>query len=81
MNSALAVILKSGAETMVVSLGVDAFAGDPISKFQLQMSDYARLGQRLRQTGLPTLFVLEGGYAVAEIGHNVLATLQGFEGC
>jgi acetoin utilization deacetylase AcuC-like enzyme len=30
--------------------------------------------------GLPTLFVLEGGYAVAEIGINVVNVLSGFEG-
>ncbi len=28
---------------------------------------------------LPTLFVLEGGYAVAEIGTNVVNVLAGFE--
>jgi acetoin utilization deacetylase AcuC-like enzyme len=29
---------------------------------------------------LPTLFVLEGGYAVQEIGVNVVNVLTGFEG-
>ncbi|MBS1209221.1 MAG: acetylpolyamine aminohydrolase [Proteobacteria bacterium] len=67
-------------EALVVSLGVDAFAGDPISKFQLQTPDYRHLGERLQGLGLPTLFVLEGGYAVAEIGDNVVAALQGFCG-
>jgi acetoin utilization deacetylase AcuC-like enzyme len=28
---------------------------------------------------LPTLFVFEGGYAVAEIGENVANVLRGFE--
>jgi acetoin utilization deacetylase AcuC-like enzyme len=28
--------------------------------------------------GLPTLFVLEGGYAVAEIGVNAVNVLRGF---
>lgn len=79
LDVALARIQGFGAEVLVVSLGVDAYAGDPISKFRLQTDDYARLGQRLRAAGLPTLFVLEGGYAVAEIGANVLACLQGFE--
>jgi acetoin utilization deacetylase AcuC-like enzyme len=30
-------------------------------------------------SGLPTLFVLEGGYAVAEIGVNAVNVLTGFE--
>ena len=30
--------------------------------------------------GLPTVFVLEGGYAAAELGHNTLRVVGGFEG-
>jgi acetoin utilization deacetylase AcuC-like enzyme len=81
---ALAVALQRitdfAADALIVSLGVDAFEGDPISKFHLQTSDYRRLGERLHRLGLPRLFVLEGGYAVAEIGSNVIACLQGSEG-
>jgi acetoin utilization deacetylase AcuC-like enzyme len=29
--------------------------------------------------GLPTLFVMEGGYAVEEIGTNTVNVLKGFE--
>ena len=78
LDTALAAIGRFAPEALVVSLGVDAFAGDPISKFRLQTSDFGRLGVRLRQVGLPTLFVLEGGYAVEEIGANVVATLRPF---
>lgn len=80
LEIALAAIAASGAEAMVVSLGLDAFEGDPISRFRLSTADYGRLGVRLRATGLPVLFVLEGGYAVDGLGANVLATLRGFEG-
>jgi acetoin utilization deacetylase AcuC-like enzyme len=69
-----------GADVLVVSLGVDTFVRDPISKFQLDAPEYLRLGARLQRLGLPTLFILEGGYAVAEIGANVANVLQGFEG-
>jgi len=67
-------------DALVISLGVDTFADDPISKFQLREPEYLRLGAQLAALGLPTLFVLEGGYAVAEIGHNVAHVLRGFEG-
>jgi acetoin utilization deacetylase AcuC-like enzyme len=67
------------ADALVISLGVDTFADDPISKFQLREPEYLRLGAQLAALGLPTLFVLEGGYAVAEIGHNVAHVLRGFE--
>jgi len=64
----------------VVSLGVDTFAGDPISSFRLQSPDFADYGARIARLGLPTLFVMEGGYAVAEIGLNTVNVLSGFEG-
>lgn len=64
---------------MVVSLGVDTFADDPISKFQLREPEYLRLGVQIAALNLPTLFVLEGGYAVSEIGHNVAHVLRGFD--
>jgi acetoin utilization deacetylase AcuC-like enzyme len=67
-------------DALVISLGVDTFADDPISKFQLREPEYLRLGAQLAALGLPTVFVLEGGYAVAEIGHNVAHVLRGFEG-
>ena len=67
------------ADALVVSLGLDTFAGDPISTFALQSADFTRLGARLRRLGLPTLFVLEGGYAAAELGVNAANVMDGFE--
>lgn len=72
-------IRSFGAEALVVSLGVDTFVGDPISSFALQSEDYLRMGAMIARLDLPTLFVFEGGYAVGEIGVNVVNTLLGFE--
>ena len=66
-------------DALVVSLGVDTFAGDPISFFRLQSDDFATYGRMIGACGIPTLFVLEGGYAVEEIGVNVVNVLTGFE--
>ncbi len=68
-----------GPDALVVSLGVDTFVGDPISEFRLETTDYLRLGNRLAALGRPTLFVFEGGYAVDEIGVNVVNVLSSFE--
>jgi acetoin utilization deacetylase AcuC-like enzyme len=65
-------------QALVVSLGLDTFAGDPISKFSLQTEDFSRLGQRLAEIGLPTVFILEGGYATQELGHNAVNVIEGF---
>ncbi len=66
-------------DALVVSLGVDTFKDDPISRFRLDVGDYPRIGQRLARLGMPTLFVMEGGYAVEAIGINAVNVLSGFE--
>ncbi len=63
----------------MVSLGVDTFEGDPISGFTLKSDDYLRVGEAIAAAGLPTVFVFEGGYAVAEVGVNAVNVLEGFE--
>ena len=68
-----------GPDALVVSLGVDTFEHDPISFFKLTSEDFIRYGELIGRLGRPTLFVLEGGYAVAEIGVNAVNVLTGFE--
>jgi acetoin utilization deacetylase AcuC-like enzyme len=46
----------------------------------LRTPDYLRLGEMLARFDLPTLFVMEGGYMVDEIGINAVNVLLGFEG-
>jgi acetoin utilization deacetylase AcuC-like enzyme len=65
-------------ELLVLSFGADTFEGDPISHFALRTDDYAALARRAAGIGVPTLVVLEGGYAVEELGANVAAFLSGF---
>ena len=66
-------------DVLVVSLGVDTFERDPISRFKLKTEDYPRIGRRIEKLGRPTLFVMEGGYAVEEIGVNAVGVLTGYE--
>lgn len=79
LAAALADIAAFGAEALVVSLGVDTFAGDPVAGFGLRSPDYLRVGEDLAGAGLPTAFIFEGGYAVAEIGLNTVNVLAGFQ--
>ena len=79
LGTALDAIRNAGAQALVVSLGLDTFEADPISGFLLRGDDYLRVGEALACAGLPTLFVFEGGYAVAEVGVNAANVLQGFE--
>ena len=67
------------ADALIVSLGVDTFAEDPISFFKLQSGDFSTYGRMIGACGVPTLFVFEGGYAVAQVGVNAVNVLTGFE--
>jgi acetoin utilization deacetylase AcuC-like enzyme len=67
-------------DALVISLGVDTYKDDPISHFQLEHEHFTQIGARIGQLNLPTLFVMEGGYAVAEIGINAVNVLTGFGG-
>jgi acetoin utilization deacetylase AcuC-like enzyme len=78
LDTTLARIRLFAPGALVVSLGVDTFEHDPISFFKLKTDDFSRYGRLIGALGLPTLFVLEGGYAVAEIGVNAVNVLQGF---
>ena len=80
LEVALAAIARHGAQALVVSLGVDTFAGDPISGFTLQSDDFLRMGERIAQAGLPTVLVFEGGYAVEAVGVNAVNFVQAFNG-
>ncbi len=78
LGQALQGIARFGADALVVSLGLDTFDGDPVAGFTLQSADYLQVGADLAAAGLPTVFVFEGGYAVAAVGVNAVNVLDGF---
>jgi len=69
----------SGAQALVVPLGVDAAAADPESPLAVSAAGFREAGRILGALGLPTVFVQEGGYDLATIGALVRETLTGFE--
>jgi acetoin utilization deacetylase AcuC-like enzyme len=54
------------------------FKDDPISFFKLTSQDFRSYGQRIARLKMPTLFVMEGGYAIEAIGVNTVNVLEGF---
>jgi acetoin utilization deacetylase AcuC-like enzyme len=70
----------SGAEALVVSLGVDGAAGDPESPLGISPEGFARAGEALAAARLPTVFVQEGGYDLGRLGALVVGTLTAFAG-
>jgi acetoin utilization deacetylase AcuC-like enzyme len=79
LNDACKMIADYAPQAVVVSLGVDTFEKDPISKFLLKNENYLRMGEAIGRLKKPTLFVMEGGYAVDDIGVNAINVLTGFE--
>ena len=71
-------IEKQAPEVLIVSYGADTHEADPISHFRLKTSDYARMARRVASLGLPTVILMEGGYAVEALGANVAEFLSGF---
>lgn len=65
---------------LVVSLGYDAYQGDPLSAFRLEADAYAAIGSRIGVLNLPTLLVQEGGYAVDTLPLLAEHFLTGFLG-
>ncbi|MFN5998101.1 MAG: histone deacetylase family protein [Paracoccaceae bacterium] len=78
LEAAAARVRAFAPDVLVLSLGVDTFDGDPVGGFCLQTPDYLRLGQVIAGLGLPTLFVMEGGYAIEPLGQNVTNVLTGY---
>ncbi|MCB1329916.1 MAG: histone deacetylase family protein [Maritimibacter sp.] len=67
-------------DALVVSLGLDIFERDPQSIFRIATDDFATIGKRIRDLDLPTVLVMEGGYAVEDLAQNIRSFFAGFSG-
>ena len=78
LDSALSAISDFAADVLVVSLGVDGHRRDPAQAATLETSDFSRIGAAVADLALPTLALLEGGYAIEVVGPSVAGWLDGF---
>lgn len=67
-------------DALVVALGLDAAADDPLGVLQVSREGFARAGAAIADMRLPTVLVQEGGYLQPRLADNLLAFLAGFEG-
>jgi acetoin utilization deacetylase AcuC-like enzyme len=79
LEAALFRIKNFGPAALLVSLGVDAYEGDPISDFKLTTADFGHAGRMIARLQLPTIFIQEGGYNLDALGTCVAQVLDGFE--
>lgn len=78
LDIALDAIGRFANGLLVVSFGADTFEEDPISHFTLTRGDCGVTAACIEALGLPTVTVMEGGYAVADLPHNIDAFLNAF---
>jgi acetoin utilization deacetylase AcuC-like enzyme len=60
---ALENLLKFHPDLLLISAGFDAYSGDPLVQMTLELEDFAKFGEWLRNIAIPTAAILEGGYS------------------
>lgn len=78
LDKGLAAIRDFGAEALVVSLGFDMAADDPLAAVAVHPDGFAEMARRLAALDLPTALVQEGGYLGPSLAVNARAFLTTF---
>ncbi|MFT7390725.1 MAG: acetoin utilization deacetylase AcuC-like enzyme [Paracoccaceae bacterium] len=78
LDQGIAAARAFGAEALVVSLGFDMAADDPLAAVQVRAPGFAEMARRLAALDLPTALVQEGGYLGPSLGDNAAAFLTTF---
>ena len=63
---------------LLISFGADTLGSDPISQFALTTEDFSEMGAMIAALNLPTTIMMEGGYAVDDIGAALTNFLSAF---
>jgi acetoin utilization deacetylase AcuC-like enzyme len=80
LERALEWIAEAPGSVVVVSLGFDTYAHDPIGDFALTTRGYHAMGRRVGALGRRLVILQEGGYHRPSLGENARAWLRGAAG-
>ena len=80
INDGCAKIRAFQPEAVLVSLGFDAYEGDPLSPLKVTSGGFAAAGKVIAALATPTVLIQEGGYDCQTLGQNLTAFLDGFLG-
>lgn len=78
LEKALNLIREFRPAYLVVSAGMDIYADDPLGTIKVSTTGIGEIGKRIASLALPTVVVMEGGYANDALGRNILAFLSAF---
>jgi acetoin utilization deacetylase AcuC-like enzyme len=70
-----------GAQALVISLGFDMAADDPLSVVGMTTAGFTEAARHLAGLALPTVLVQEGGYLGPSLARNAVAFLGAFDDC
>jgi len=79
LDEALGMIKNFASNYLVVSAGMDTFAGDPLGTFKVTREGFSEIGKRIAALHLPTAIIMEGGYANEALGTNIVTLLENFK--
>ena len=80
LDTAMAAVRAAGPGALLVSLGLDTAADDPLGVLKVTRDGFTRMGRAIVGLGLPTVLVQEGGYPSPALGGNLAAFLRGYRG-
>jgi acetoin utilization deacetylase AcuC-like enzyme len=72
--------VRFAPDVVIVSLGLDTYADDPIGDLGLTADGFEAAGALVGSLGFRTVVLQEGGYAVDELGENARRWLHGIAG-
>jgi acetoin utilization deacetylase AcuC-like enzyme len=78
LDTLLARVRTYAPGAVLVSLGLDTAADDPLGVLKVSRDGFTAMGRTLAGLGLPTVLVQEGGYPSPALGRNLAAFLGGF---
>ena len=78
LEVALGLIRKFEPKYLVLSAGMDIYAEDPLGTINVTTGGIREIGKRISELELPTVIIMEGGYANEVLGKNVVSLLGAF---
>ena len=79
LDESLAALKLYQPDVLVLALGFDIYQNDPQAKVSVTSEGFCRLSSHIRQLGLPTLVVQEGGYDLESLRDGDLPTTVNYK--
>ena len=79
LEEALGLIRKFAPRYLVLSVGMDIYADDPLGTIKVTIAGIGEIGRQISTLELPTVVVMEGGYNNEVLGRNIVTLLGEFK--